>query len=104
MSYDVALYDPGGAEIAAAGYARQSTTVASWSAGYNGTAITFGPAGADWGQIASLKIWNGTTLVGSSPVQDLLNLPVYVYSGQSLTFPIGSITLTGGGAIENVAF
>jgi hypothetical protein len=105
MSYDVALYDSSGAEITAAGYARQSTLPSNWTGGYNNVAITFGPAGAAWGTIASMKVWNGTTLIGGGPVQDILGDPVTVANGASLTFAIGTITLTTAlTAIENVAF
>lgn len=61
------LNDDGtGTEVTGTGYARQPVAVAGWDAASGGTiqnaaVINFGTAGANWGTVTNIGLWNGLT-------------------------------------------
>jgi hypothetical protein len=91
---------------AGVGYAAQPTTNANWSAATaaepsvvsNGIAVLFGPAaGAGFGTVTHYGKWNHATNRAPSNFlgfEALTGGPETVANGDSLNFPVGSLTIS----------
>lgn len=90
------LNDDGtGTEVSGSAYARATVTAASWDVAAGGTiqnavAISFGTAGASWGTITNVGIWNaasGGTLLysGTLTAQAIVNTnDTFQFAGSAL--------------------
>lgn len=85
----------GGTEVAASGYSRQALSVAAASsrATSNDADITFGPAGADWGTITHVAIFDAST-VGNMLWWSSLSASKTVTTGESFKVPSGDLDLS----------
>jgi hypothetical protein len=105
-TYYMALYtvaptaDGGGTELSGNGYARAAipNDGSHWSTPANHLSSNllsaiFNQATADWGNVVAAAMFDSLT-GGNFWYWGVLTIPQYVYSGNLMSFPAGSITLT----------
>ena len=87
----------GGVEVSETGYARVQMTnnatnfpAASSGKKFNGTTITFPLAGAEWGVIRAVAVFDAAT-GGNLLMHALLSQEVIVKSGSTPSWPIGAL-------------
>jgi hypothetical protein len=90
------LNDDGtGTEVSGSAYARKQVTAAGWTVSSGGTimnasAIDFGTAGASWGTITNVGIWNASTsgtllFAGTLTAQAIVNInDTFQFAGSAL--------------------
>jgi hypothetical protein len=88
------------AEPSGNGYARVSTAAADWNAASGGSktnanAVTFPAATGNWGTITYICLFDAATS-GNLLASGLLTASKIVVSGQTLSFPASSITVSLG--------
>lgn len=87
----------GGTELALSGYARQAITLGAPAGSpvrscQNTNAISFGPAGVDWGTIRSARLWDAVS-AGNWIHFANINVSQVVNTGGSLDLAIGDVTV-----------
>jgi hypothetical protein len=82
----------GGTEVAASGYARQAITFSTPSsrATSNNADLTFGPAGANWGTITHIAIYDASSS-GTMRWWQALSVSKAVTTGESFLLPSGDL-------------
>jgi hypothetical protein len=83
-------------EVTGSGYAREPLMTTDWSAAVDGTiesdnAVTFPPAGASWGTVTHVGIYDALTS-GNLLWWGALATPRAVSSGDTISFPVGNLS------------
>jgi hypothetical protein len=88
----------GGTEVTGGSYARKATAGADWNASSGGsisnaTALSFATATASWGTVVAFALFDAVT-AGNMLIFGSLTTSKPIGSGDTATFPIGSIVHT----------
>jgi hypothetical protein len=87
-------------EVTGAAYARQQVAATDWntpaaSASDTAVVVTFPAAGASWGTVTHVGIYDAAT-AGNILLWGPIGVPRTIGPGDSITFPIGNLTATVG--------